>query len=161
MSTIAVSGGLVLLLSTFLAWENHPKVKYRAGAHPEYYIAEVRHTMGLATIPAGIITIALAVLSLALARRLRSLHLPSGWFAFLLAFASLGVTSVEIAQLLLGRRNWQDHLSAKVVPLSLSHAVGSGAWLAFVASVVLVVNTSVYLWRGYRTPGRDFTPDQS
>jgi hypothetical protein len=147
---VQVVASVVLLASTLVAWENHPRVKYRGGPHPGYFVSEVNHSIGLATRPAGLVALAIGVLSLAVANRLRKVHPPSGWLALLLALGALGVCSVEIVQLLLGRRNWLDFVSSTVGPSPLGQAIGGGVWLATLASIALVANTSTYLWLGYR-----------
>lgn len=147
---VQVLASVVLLASTLVAWENHPRVKFRGGPHPGYFVSEVNHSIGLATRPAGLLVLAIGVLSLAVANRLRKVHLLTGWLVLLLSLGALGTCSVEILQLLLGRRNWLDVVSSTVGPSPLGQAIGGGVWLATLASIALVANTSTYLWLGYR-----------
>lgn len=147
---VHVLGSLVLLASTLVAWENHPRVKFRGGLHPGYFVSEVSHSIGLATRPAGQLVFAVAVLSLVVANLLRKAHLLAGWLAILLSSGALGTCFVEIIQLLLGRRNWLGIISSKVGPSTLGQAIGGGVWLATLASIALVANASTYLWLGHR-----------
>jgi hydrogenase-4 membrane subunit HyfE len=82
---VHVVASVVLLASTLVAWENHPRVKFRGGAHRGYFVSEVSHSIGLATRPAGLLILGVAVLSLAMANLLRKVHLHAGWLAFLLS----------------------------------------------------------------------------
>lgn len=147
---VQVVASVTLLASTLVAWENHPRVKFRGGPHPGYFVSEVSHSIGLVTRPAGLLILTIGVLSLAVANQLRRVHLLSGWLACLLAWGALSASSVEIIQLLLGRRNWLGFVSSTVGPSPLGQAIGGGVWLATLASVVLVANSSTYLWLGYR-----------
>jgi|SRR5665213_29987 len=148
--TVQLVASVTLVASTLVAWENHPRVKYRGGPHPGYYVGEVSHSIGLATRPAGLLVLAVAVLSLAVANMLRTVHLLIGWLAFLLAWGALGACAVEIIQLLLGRRNWLDFVSSTVGTSPLGQAIGGGVWLATLVSIALIANSSTYLWLGYR-----------
>jgi hypothetical protein len=150
ITRVQVVASVVLLASTLLAWENHPRVKFRGGLHPGYFVKEVSHSIGLATRPAGLLILAVAGLSLATANLLRKVHLLAGWVAFLLSWGALGTCSVEIIQLLLGRRNWLGLISSNVGPSSLGEAIGGGVWLATLASVALVANASTYLGLRHR-----------
>jgi uncharacterized membrane protein len=150
ISWIQVAASLMLIASTLLAWENHPRVEYRGGAHPGFYVVEVSHSMGLVTRPAGIFAIAIGVVSLAGAKLLRKVHLRTGWLAFVLALGALATCAVEIVQLLLGRRDWLDSVTKAAGPSLLGQAIGAGVWLAALASVALVANTSTYTWLGFR-----------
>ena len=147
---VHVVASVALLASTLSAWENHPRVKFRRGPHPGYFVSEVSHSIGIATRPAGLLAAAIGLLSLAVANRLRKVHLLSGWLALVLALGALGACSVEIIQLLLGRRNWLDFISSTVGPSPLGQAIGGGVWLAALASIALLANSSTYLWLGYR-----------
>lgn len=151
---VHVAGSAVLIISTLLAWENHPRVEFHGGLNPGYYVKEVSHSIGLATRPAGFIVVAVAILSLPLANLLRRVHVLAGWLAFLLSLGALGTCCVEIIQLLLGRRNWVDTISASVGPSPIINAIGAGVWLATLASIVLVVNASTYVWLGHRLWGK-------
>ncbi len=147
---VQIAAALVLVASTLLAWENHPRVAYHGGFTPGYSVREVSHSIGLATRPAGLLCLALAVLALASAPRLRRARLSSGLAALAPALAALGVTSVEIVQLMFGRRDWLDHVTHAVTSATLGQAVGIGVWLAGAASVALVANASTYVWLEYR-----------
>lgn len=139
---------LVLLATTLFAWENHPRVVPDPG-HPGIVIArEVRHTIGLATMPAGPLIIALALATLLWSSRLRSGRAAVGWVSWARALVILGVLATELVQLLLGRRNWQQHHPTIANP-ALAHAVGPGVWLALGVAVGLVVVSSAYLLRVY------------
>src|SRR5579863_3260647 len=142
ISWIQVAASLILMASTLLAWENHPRVEYRGGAHPGFYIVEVSHSMGLVTRPAGILVIAIGAISLAGAKLLQKVHLRYGWLALVFALGALATCAVEIVQLLLGRRNWLDSVTNATGPSLLGQAIGIGVWLAALASVALVANTS-------------------
>jgi hypothetical protein len=146
---VEIASSVLLIVSTLLAWENHPKVEHDA-KNNTYFIREVSHTIGLATKPAGIFAVLIAFLALGLATRLRKVRLSTGWLAFVLALAAIAVSTVEIIQLLLGRRNWLDHVTATGGNGALSQAIGIGVWLAALASVALVANAATYLWLGYR-----------
>jgi hypothetical protein len=63
---------------------------------------------------------------------------------------SVGVSTGEIVQLLLGRRNWLGGLSTTVVPSPLANAIGIGVWVAAAAAVALMANALTYLWLEYR-----------
>jgi hypothetical protein len=145
---LAASG--VLLVSTLLAWENHPRVKFIGGPHPGYFVVEASHSIGLATRPAGLVALAAALISLVLANLLRRMSVLVGWLAILLSCGVLGTCCVEIVQLLLGRRNWLGFVAGNVQASTLGQAVGRGVWLATFASVALVANASTYLWLEYR-----------
>jgi hypothetical protein len=147
---VQIGASVVLVASTLLAWENHPRVKFRSGVNPGYYVGEVSHSIGLVTRPAGLLALAIGALSLAGAKLLRKVHLRTGWLIFALAVGALGTCSVEIIQLLLGRRNWLGSVSSAVGPSPLGQAIGGGVWLAALASVALVANSSTYLWLGQR-----------
>jgi hypothetical protein len=110
----------------------------------------VSHSNGLATRPAGFLCLALAALALASATRLRRARLSSGLLALALALAALGVTTVEIVQLMFGRRDWLGHVTHAVTSATLGQAVGIGVWLAAATSVALVANASTYVWLEYR-----------
>jgi hypothetical protein len=152
---VQVIASVVVLISTLTAWEKHPRVKYRDGTHPGYYIVTASHTIGLATKPAGLLAIGVALLALTTARLLRKANLFAGLFALLLSWGVLGVCCVEIVQRMLGRRNWLDRLPGKVgggaSGSPLNQAVGGGVWLAALASVALVASASTYVWLRHRT----------
>jgi hypothetical protein len=147
---VEIAASVLLLASTLFAWENHPRVEHNAKDNPAYFIREVSHTMGLATKPAGLLAVIIALLALGLATRLRRVRLSIGWLALVLALAAVAVSMVEIIQLLLGRRNWLDHVTPVAGNGALSQAIGIGVWLATLASVALVANAATYLWLGYR-----------
>lgn len=140
----------VLVASTLLAWENHPRELYRGGATPGFFVREVSHSMGLATLPAGLLILVLGLSSLALANSLRTPRLVTGWTAFSISVGALGVCAVEIVQLWIGRRNWLALLRHTPASTPLDHAVGVGVWVATAASVVMVATTSRYVWLWYR-----------
>jgi hypothetical protein len=146
LTRIQVLASVLLIASTLVAWENHPRVVYHGGLQPGYVVREVSHSIGVATLPAGLLALALGLLALAGANTLRRVHLVAGWLAFACSFAALGVCVVEITQLLIGRRNWLASLVHTPAPSPLDQAVGIGVWLATLASVILVANTSRYLW---------------
>jgi hypothetical protein len=144
---IQVTASVLLIASTLVAWENHPRVLFRGGPHRGYVVREVSHSIGVATFPAGLIILALGLLAIVGANSLRAVHHIAGWLAFATSFTALGVCVVEIIQLLIGRRNWLDslvHIPSEVSPLD--QAIGIGVWLATLASLILVANTSRYLW---------------
>jgi hypothetical protein len=152
---IQVLASVLLIASTLVAWENHPRVVYRGGINPGYYVHEVSHSIGLRTLPAGLLALALGLLSLAVANALRKVDFVAGWLALSCSLGALGVCVVEIIQLLIGRRNWLASLAHTPTPSPLAHAVGVGAWLATLASVTLLANTSRYHWlrrRQWRSP---------
>ncbi len=142
---IQLLGSTVLVASTLFAWENHPRV-FRARAAPGYVVREVGHTIGLATICAGLLVLVLGLVSLAVAARLRNVNVAAGFSAFACSFGALGVCVVEVIQLWIGRRDWLATLVPMPTSSPLDHAVGFGAWLATVASVALTANTTTYLW---------------
>jgi hypothetical protein len=145
---VQIAGGVILVVSTFLAWMNHPVLIHRRRASPSYFVREVSHSIGLTTMPAGLIAVGLGALAVITAVGLRRTRGPFGWIAVGLALGALGDTTVEIVQLLLGRRIWLDHFSAPVtesVQSPLANAVGAGVWLAAFASVALVANSLTYL----------------
>jgi len=147
---VQIAASVVLIASTLLAWEKHPREVYRTGASAGYYVREVSHSIGLATRPAGLLCLVLGALALASASRLKRTRLSSGLLALALALAALGVTTVEIVQLMFGRRDWLDHVAHALVSATLGDAVGVGVWLATLASVALVANASTYVWLEYR-----------
>jgi hypothetical protein len=143
---VQCAASVVLIASTLLAWMNHPRVEGPVGHRTVY---EVGHTIGLLTKPAGLLALALGVLALLLATFLRRPRRSLGWFALVLALATVGANVVEIVQLLLGRRNWLDRVPPTLNP-SLADAIGAGVWVATVASIALLANAMTYLWREYR-----------
>jgi hypothetical protein len=150
---VQIAGSVVLVVSTLLAWMNHPTMIHRRRASPSYFVREVSHTIGLTTMPAGLIAVGLGALAVITAVGLRRNRGPFGWIAVGLALGALGDTTVEIVQLLLGRRNWLDHFSTTVtasLQSPLANAVGAGVWFAAVASVALLANAITYLWRSHR-----------
>lgn len=104
--------------------------------------------MGLTTLPAGPLVIGLALFTLAWSSRLRSGRPFVGWLGLGRGLVVLGVVVTEIVQLLLGRRNWEDHHTTISNP-ALANAVGTGVWLALAAAIALVALSLVYLWRAY------------
>jgi hypothetical protein len=149
--TLARSEGLLalgLLATTLFAWENHPRV-VPDPAHPGLVLArEVSHTAGVATLPAGPLIILLALAALRWSSHLNTGKAFVGWASMGRALVILGVMMTELVQLLLGRRNWQDHHTTISNP-SLAHAVGPGVWLGLGIAVGLVVVSFTYLWRVY------------
>jgi hypothetical protein len=147
---VQIAASVVLLASTLFAWENHPRVEGRAVDATSYFVREVSHTIGLVTVAAGPLVIALGALALVFATRLRRVRLPYGWLALGLSLGALAVCTVEITQGILGRKDWLDHLSSAVAQSGSAGGVGVGVWLAGIASLALVANASTYLWLGYR-----------
>jgi hypothetical protein len=150
---VQIAAGVVLIVSTFFAWMNHPVLIHRRRASPPYFVREVSHTVGLNTMPAGMIAVGLGALAVITAVGLRRQRGPFGWIAVGLALGALGDSTIEIVQLLLGRRNWLDHFATPVtasLQSPLANAVGGGVWLAAVASVALLANALTYLWRSRR-----------
>jgi hypothetical protein len=149
--SVQVVASLVLMGATLAAWERHPHVRYRGGSQPTHYVSEVSHSIGLATLPAGLLVLALGVALLGVAHVLRKVHAGAGWASLALSLSALGVCTVEIVQLWLGRRNWLDSLSVRVGPSPWNQAVGVGVWLATLAAVALVINASTYVWLRHRS----------
>jgi hypothetical protein len=147
---VQITASVVLLASTLFAWENHPRVEYSTTPPPGYVVREVSHTIGVVTMPAGLLAIALGALALVSATRLRRVNLDYGWLALSLSLAALGVSTVEIVQEIFGRRDWIGHLSSAVAQSGSASGVGVGVWIAALASVALVANTCTYMWLGYR-----------
>lgn len=147
---VQIAASVVLLASTLFAWENHPRVALSAGATPEYFVREVSHTIGVVTVPAGPLAIVLGALALVFATRLRRMQLQYGWLALGLSLGALAVSTVEITQGILGRKDWIDHLSSAVAQSGSAGGIGVGVWIAAVASLALVANAATYLWLGYR-----------
>jgi len=150
MIWVQTCAAVVLVASTLLGWVNHPRVIHRLGRSPTYFVREVSHTIGLATRPAGILAAVLGVLAIGWATQLGGGRARSGWVALVLALATASVSSVEVAQLMLGRRNWLSDLSAAVQPSVTGQAIGVGVWLAVAASFVLVITAATYLWFALR-----------
>ena len=139
---------LLLLATSLFAWENHPRV-VPDPAHPGLVIArEVGHTAGVATLPAGPLIILLALGALLWSSHLSGGKSLVGWASLGRALVILGVMVTELVQLLLGRRNWQDH-HATIANPALAHAVGLGVWLGLGVAVGLVAVSFTYLWRVY------------
>ena len=147
---VQVMASLLLTGATLAAWERHPRVRHRGGSQPVYYVSEVSHSIGLATLPAGLLVFALGVALLGVARLLRKAPARAGWVSLALSLGALAVCTVEIVQLWLGRRNWLDSLSSRVGPSPWDQAVGVGVWLATLAAVALVVNALTYVWLRHR-----------
>jgi len=150
MIRVETAAAVVLIASTLLGWVNHPRVIHRLGRSPTYFVREVSHSVGLATRPAGILAVVLGVLAIGWSTQLRSGRARSGWVALALALATASVSSVEVVQLMLGRRNWLSDLSAAVQPSVTGQVIGVGVWLAGAASIVLVINAATYLWFAHR-----------
>lgn len=144
-------GGAMLVVSTLLAWMNHPRiVRSSVRPHP-YIVVEVSHSIGLATWSAGPIVLILGTGIGLVARWLVRGDVRAGWVALLMGFGSLGVSVAEFTQLLLGRQDYLDHASLLTPPLPPSaDAVGIGVWLAVAASIVVVVAAWGYIWRARR-----------
>ena len=140
----------VLVASTLLAWMNHPRVVHRFGTSPSIYVREVSHSIGLVTRPAGVLALFVGVVAIASARQLRRPRVLTGWLAVGLAAIAVGVCTVEIVQLLLGRRNWLSDLSTAVAPSPTGNAIGVGVWIAAAASIGLMANALTYLFLEYR-----------
>jgi len=139
---------LLLLATSLFAWENHPRV-VPDPAHPGLVIArEVGHTAGMATLPAGPLIILLALGALLWSSHLSGGKSLVGWASLGRALVILGVMVTELVQLLLGRRDWQDH-HATIANPALAHAVGPGVWLGLGVAVGLVAVSFTYLWRVY------------
>ena len=68
----------------------NPRVKFIGGPHPGYFVVEVGHSIGLATRPAGLIALAVALLSFVVAILLRRMSIFLGWVAVLLSCGVLG-----------------------------------------------------------------------
>jgi hypothetical protein len=147
---VQVTASLLLTGATLAAWERHPRVRHRGGAQPVYYVSEVSHSIGLATLPAGLLVLALGVALLGVAHLLRKANVRAGWASLALSLGALAVCTIEIVQLWLGRRNWLDSLSSRVGPSPWDQAVGVGVWLATLAAVALVVNALTYVWLRHR-----------
>jgi hypothetical protein len=145
-----MAAGAVLVASTLLVWMNHPRVAYQGGATPGPYVRDVSHTIGLATVPAGLLALTVGVLAIISAPPLKKGRVRAGVLALILALAASAISAAEIIQLLLGRRNWLSDLSASVGSSPLSNAVGHGVWLAALASLALLANAGTYLWLSLR-----------
>ena len=141
---------VAIVASTLLVWVNHPRVIHRLGRSPTYFVREVSHSIGLVTRPAGILAVVLGVLVIGWSRQLRSGRTRSGWVALVLALATASVSSVEVVELMFGRRNWLTDLSSAVQPSVTGQAIGVGVWLAVAASFVLVIAAATYLWFAHR-----------
>jgi hypothetical protein len=152
---IAGLGGAMLVVSVLLAWMNHPKiVRSSIRPHP-YIVVEVSHSIGLTTLPAGPIALALGIGIVFIARWQVRGEIWAGWVVFLTGLGSLGVGIAEFTQLLLGRRNYLEHASLLKAPLPpYVNAVGTGVWLAIVAAIVVVTAAWTFLWRSSRYWGR-------
>ncbi len=150
ITRIQLVASVVLLASTLPAWENHPRELYRGGATPGYFVREVSHSIGLATVPAGLLIVVLGLVSLGLANSLRMASPATGWIVLFVSIGALGVCAVEIIQLWIGRRNWLSSLSHTPAASPLDHAVGIGVWVAMAACVVMVATASRYIWLWYR-----------
>jgi hypothetical protein len=151
IAKVQVVASLLLLASTLFAWENHPRVEYQRGTNAGYYVHEVGHTIGVVTKPAGPLAIVLGVVALVVANRLRRVRWSLGWWNLGLALATLGVSTVEIIQLMLGRRDWIDHVSQSLaVSTGIADGVGIGVWIAALASTALVASAATYVWLAYR-----------
>ena len=149
IAVIQVAAGTVLIASTLFAWMNHPIFVRREGNSPAFFVREVSHTIGLATVPAGFFALGIGLLAVVVALGLRGGRPTFGWSALAIAAGAVGVSAGEIVQLLLGRRNWLDdhpiaHAHATSTPLV--NAIGAGVWIAAGASLVLVASALTYLW---------------
>ena len=138
----------LLLASTLFAWENYPRI-IPGPAQPGRFVGG-GDTIGLATWPAGALVIGLALLGLVWWSRLRRGRPLVGWLGLGRGVVVLIVVVAEIVQLLLGRRNWEDHHTTIANP-ALANAVGTGVWLALGAATALVVGSLVYLWRAHHS----------
>jgi hypothetical protein len=150
---VQLGSGIVLIASTFFAWMNHPVMIHRTRSSPSYFVREVSHTIGLATVPAGLFALGLGVIAVATAVSFRSGRGPIGWFAVGLALGAVSDEAAEIIQLLLGRRIWLDHFPTGVIGSAqspLASAIGAGVWMAALASVALLANALTYLWLARR-----------
>jgi hypothetical protein len=136
----------LLVVSTLFAWENYPRI-IPGPAQPGQFVGG-GDAVGLTTLPAGPLVIGLALFTLAWSSRLRSGRPFVGWLGLGRGLVVLGVVVTEIVQLLLGRRNWEDHHTTISNP-ALANAVGTGVWLALAAAIALVALSLVYLWRAY------------
>ena len=145
----AIAGlSVLIVVSTVVAWMNHPRVVTEARPPHFRVIIEVGHTIGVATRPAGALVIVIALLALTQVRGLSRGSTAAGRASLGLGVGVLAVVSVEVVQLLLGRRNWISHLTpANVRHSLLGEAVGGGAWLCAGASVALIAAAWTYVWR--------------
>jgi hypothetical protein len=145
----------LLLASTLFAWENFPRI-IPGPAQPGQFVGG-GDVVGVRTLPAGPLVIGLALLTLAWSSRLRSGRPLVGGLSLGRGLIVLGVVVTEIVQLLLGRRNWEDHHTTISNP-ALANSVGTGVWLALAAAIALVVLSLIYLWRAYHFWGDVTTP---
>jgi hypothetical protein len=138
----------VLLLSTLFAWENFPVII--PGPAPPGQFVGGGDRIGLLTMPAGPLVILLALSALVWWPRMTRGRTSAGWLSLARAMVIFVVISTEISQLILGRRNWEDH-HATIFDPAYANAVGTGVWLALGAAVGLVIVSLVYLTRVYAT----------
>lgn len=136
----------VLLVSTLFAWENFPLII--PGVAPPGEFVGGGDKIGLLTMPAGPLVIILALSVLVWLPRMHSGATLPGWMSLGRALITLVVISTEISQLLLGRRNWEDH-HATIHNPAYANAVGTGVWLALGAAVGLLIVSLVYLTHVY------------
>jgi len=136
------------MVATLMAWMNRPS-KELDPLHPNTFLVhEVGHTPGIVTMPAGVMALALGVLTLCWARSLRTGTRGAGLVALGISVAALGVCVGEFTQLLLGRRNWLSHFTLSPRMSSpLANAVGVGVWVASLSSLALLAVSGIYLWR--------------
>lgn len=143
-----------LLASTVFAWENYPRII--PGPAPFGQFVGGGDTVGVLTVPAGPLVIILALSTLAWSSRVNSGRSIVGWLALSRGLLVFGVVAAEIFQLLLGRRNWEDHHTTIANP-ALANAVGTGVWLALASASALVVWSLAYLWHSHHS-WRDGVP---
>jgi hypothetical protein len=136
-------------LATLLPWTYHPEVGHDPQHPTQLAILNASHAMGLTTIPAGPLVAGLALASLGWAAQLARGSRRAGWVALALGTGAVGVAVTEIIQLLLGRRNWIDHVTPAAQSSPLARAVGPGVWVALAAETLLAADVLIYLWVVY------------
>ena len=137
------------MIATLFAWESHPRVAPSA-THPKTLVLhEVRHSIGLVTLPAGPVVLLIGSVALLVASGLRRGSVRAGWATLVTGLAGLGMSLGEFTQLLFGRRNYPRGYPGLFSPLV--NAVGAGVWLATLASLVVSVSALTYLWPTHAT----------
>jgi hypothetical protein len=149
LAQVGSIGGSLMMISTLFAWENHPRV-VPSVTHPKTLVVhEVRHSIGLATLPAGPVVLLIGLAALFVASRLPRGSVRTGWETLVAGLAGLGMSLGEFTQLLLGRRNYLHGFPGLRSPLV--NAVGAGVWLATLASLAVSVSALTYLWVAHAT----------
>ena len=152
----ALIASAIILMTSMLAWQNHPVILQNTTPTGGDLIDEASHNIGLFTFPAGPLVLASSAVVFLLALRLGArFAVLRAWVCLVMTVSALGITVGEIFQLIVGRRNWQRSIGGYIINPAWANAVGVGVWVALAAEVFLLSVITSYLLRSYHTWSRN------